>query len=346
MNQIEPIRFHVATFDAEVRAMPSFPSKIRAHLSTALVQNRSLVILIAFSLLCLAVSMFGLSIDHRTINGELAWAKPCKFSLSLAVYGATLIWFSRYLTRHKRFFLLTCRASLVGTVVELSAIIMQVIRGTSSHFNSSTGFDHCVFAVITLAILPVAFSVLALFVMLWREENLPEVLGLSLKWGVFLTLVGLIPGVLMLLPEGIRDALFSYRHFDGHAVGSTIAGRGLPLIGWNAVAGDLRVAHFMGIHGLQILPFVGLALDRLCVKLSTVQQRQLLWNAGLIYLSFIFLLTWQALHSESVVAPSAGTVAIALVIFASSVLCGACTLWVKRPAGSADMIPATLKIRS
>jgi hypothetical protein len=324
--------------------MTAFSSKIKPHLSVALVQNRPLIILIAFSLFCLVVSLSGLSVDHRTINGELAWAKPCKFSLSLAVYGATLIWFSRYLTRHRRFFQLTCRASLAGTVVELSAIIMQVVRGTSSHFNSSTGFDHCVFAVITLAILPVAFSVLALFVMLWREENLPEVLGLSLKWGVFLTLVGLIPGVLMLLPEGIRDALFSYRHFDGHAVGSTIAGRGLPLIGWNAVAGDLRVAHFMGIHGLQVLPFVGLALDRLCIKLSTVQQRQLLWNVGLTYLSFIFLLTWQALHSESVVGPSAGTVAIALSVFASSVLHGAGTLWAKRPDVSGDMIPATLII--
>jgi hypothetical protein len=294
--------------------MTAFSSKIKPHLSVALVQNRPLIILIAFSLFCLVVSLSGLSVDHRTINGELAWAKPCKFSLSLAVYGATLIWFSRYLTRHRRFFQLTCRASLAGTVVELSAIIMQVVRGTSSHFNSSTGFDHCVFAVITLAILPVAFSVLALFVMLWREENLPEVLGLSLKWGVFLTLVGLIPGVLMLLPEGLRDA------------------------------GDLRVAHFMGIHGLQVLPFVGLALDRLCIKLSTVQQRQLLWNVGLTYLSFIFLLTWQALHSESVVGPSAGTVAIALSVFASSVLHGACTLWAKRPDVSGDMIPATLII--
>ncbi len=323
--------------------MMAFPSKIKAQFRIALVENPSLVILIAFSLLCLVVSVLGLSIDHRTINGELSWAKPCKFSLSLAVYGATLIGFSRYLTRHKLFFQLTCRASLAGTVVELSAIIMQVVRGTSSHFNSATGFDHCVFAVITLAIMPVAFSVLALFIMLWREENLPEVLGLSLKWGVFLTLIGLIPGVLMLLPEGIRDALFSYRHFDGHAVGSTIAGRGLPLIGWSAVAGDLRVAHFMGIHGLQVLPFVGLALDRLCFKLSTARQRQLLWNVGLTYLSFIFLLTWQALHSESVIAPSTGTVAVGFSMFASSVLCGACTMWVKRPAVTADMIPATLK---
>jgi hypothetical protein len=324
--------------------MPAFPSKISAHVQVAVVQNRSLIILIAFSLLCLAISSFGLAIDHRTINGELAWAKPCKFSLSLAVYGATLIWFSRYLTRHKHFFLLTCRASLIGTVIELSAIIMQVVRGTSSHFNSSTGFDHCVFAVITVAILPVAFSVLALFVMLWREENLPEVLGLSLKWGVFLTLVGLIPGILMLLPEGIRDALFSYRHFDGHAVGSAIAGRGIPLIGWNAVAGDLRVAHFMGIHGLQVLPFVGLALDRLCVKLSTAQQRQLIWNAGSTYLGFILLLAWQALHSESVAAPGARTIGAALVMLSFSALFVAFSLWGKRPARSADMIPATLKI--
>jgi hypothetical protein len=325
--------------------MPGFPSNASLHLRAATVQNLSLLLLVVFSLICLVVSLLGLAIDHRLINGELAWVKPCKFSLSLAVYGATLIWFSKYLTRHKQFFKVTCCSALAGTVVELLAIIMQVVRGTSSHFNNSTGFDHWVFAVITLAILPVAFSVIALFVMLWREENLPPVVGISLKWGVFLTIVGLVPGVLMLLPEGLRDTVFSYSHLDGHAVGSITAARGIPVIGWNAIAGDFRVAHFMGIHGLQVLPFIGLALDRLCVKISIAQQRALIWNAGMTYLAFILLLTWQAVHSESVAAPSLRTIATALVILSFSLLGVAFSLWLKREEQDAIMLPVTLKIR-
>ena len=309
------------------------------------VKHRTLMVLVSFSLMCLFVSSIGLAIDHRTINNEYAWAKPCKFSISLAVYGLTLIWFSGYLTQHKRFFELACRASLVGTVVELLAIMLQVVRGAASHFNSATGFDHCIFAIVTLSIMPVAFSVLALFVMLLREKNLPEVLGLSLRWGVFLTLVGLIPGVLMLLPVGLREHIFCYRQFEGHAVGSALGSRGIPFIGWNAIAGDLRVAHFLGIHALQVLPFVGLALARFSRNLSVSRQRFLVWNAGLTYLAFIGLLTWQALHSESVAAPGTKTIAAALVMISLSLLGLACTLWLKRAADSRSMVPITGEIQ-
>lgn len=289
--------------------------------------NRPLFLLVAFSSICLAVSVTGLICDHRIINYEHAWVKPFKFSASLAVYGLTLIWFSHYLTRHYNFFQWTCRAALGGAVVELLAIMLQVVRGTSSHFNTATSFDHIIFATITSAIIPVAFAMIALFAMLMREENLPAVLGLSIKWGVFLTLIGFIPGMLMILPQQVQDMIVCCRQFDGHTVGLSGGGPGLPFLGWSTIAGDLRVAHFAGIHGLQVLPFLGLLLDRLCKSISVGRQRLFVWNAGVTYLGCICILTWQALRTESIVAPSMGTLALYFCLVFVSVVGAACAMW-------------------
>lgn len=47
----------------------------------------------------------------------------------------------------------------------------------------------------------------------------------------------------------------------GHAVGAA-AGH-LPIFGWNRAGGDLRVAHFFGIHAEQAIPLLALAVTPL-----------------------------------------------------------------------------------
>ena len=53
----------------------------------------------------------------------------------------------------------------------------------------------------------------------------------------------------------------------GHWVGGVASDAGgLSIFGWARDGGDLRVAHFFGMHAMQVLPVVALAADRLASR--------------------------------------------------------------------------------
>jgi|LakMenEpi03Aug12_release.lakeMendotaPanAssembly.Ray.scaffolds.fasta_scaffold177248_1 hypothetical protein len=278
--------------------------------------HKPLVIAILFSLFCLGISVYGLIVDYKYIAGEHAWIKPTKFSISLAVYAFTLLWYSRFLTNHPRLLHRVAFASCAGTIVELTAIITQVLRGEASHFNQSTAFNHMMFGITIAAIVPICVSTIVLFAMVLRERSLPEVVRASLGWALFVTIIGFLPGILMILPDHLQDAITCYREVNGHTVGFAEGGRGIPYLGWSTVAGDL---HFVGIHALQAIPLYGIAVSIAFSKLTAAKQKALVWIFSICYLSMVLLMTWQAVHAESSFAPSMTMriAAAALVIFGS-----------------------------
>ncbi len=265
-------------------------------------------------------TLIGLVVDHRGITGAPAWLKPTKFAISVGVYSFTLLWMLGFVKGHRRLVSLVANVTAIGFIVEMAIIVGQVIRGTSSHFNFTTPLDGTLFAIMGIFITLVWVVTLVAAVLLLIQGMPDPVFAWSLRLGILLSIVGMAVAFLMTQPTAIQlAALHDGGHLSyigAHSVGVPDGGPGLPLLGWSTVGGDLRIPHFIGLHALQVLPFVGWLLALLCPGLLRTSHRlALLWTFGLSYLGLIALLTWQALRGQSIIAPDALTLrAFALLI--------------------------------
>jgi hypothetical protein len=58
-----------------------------------------------------------------------------------------------------------------------------------------------------------------------------------------------------------------------HTVGASDAGPGLPFVNWSTIGGDLRIAHFIALHAIQIVPLFAFILAEMTPKPSLRQRR-------------------------------------------------------------------------
>ena len=78
-----------------------------------------------------------------------------------------------------------------------------------------------------------------------------------------------------------------------HNVGVADGGPGIPILNWSTVAGDLRVAHFFGLHSIQIIPLFAVWLSK---KWNTTTQNQVMGVVvfGLLFTGWIGFTFYQA----------------------------------------------------
>ena len=92
-----------------------------------------------------------------------------------------------------------------------------------------------------------------------------------------------------------------------HTVGAPDGGPGLPGTGWSREHGDLRVPHFLGLHGMQLVPLMAWLLG----GMQSRRRRQRLVIAGAASYGALFaILLAQALRGQSVTAPDTLTLAL------------------------------------
>ncbi|MEL6916843.1 MAG: hypothetical protein AAFO99_03840 [Bacteroidota bacterium] len=224
--------------------------------------------------------LMGLMVDDRMLMGVNVWIKPLKFSISGGIYILTLgylINFYPYSRRKKN----SIRNIVSWTLLlEIGIIVFQGARGVQSHYNQSNAFDGILFGMMGILIaINVLIMVLFIIDTLRLKLNVPK----SVQWAILLGWSVVVAG------SWVGGQMISQM---AHSVGVADGGEGLPLVNWSTIAGDLRIAHFFGLHGIQIIPLFALWISRKEIK--NRNQIILVTIFGLLYAGWIGFTFYQA----------------------------------------------------
>ncbi len=256
-------------------------------------QSKVLTALCVAMLAAFALSVAEIFLDPRMITGVPAWLKPAKFAISIAIYAGTLAWLFQFITVQRRFVRRLGVITAAAVAVEIVIIDLQAARGMTSHFNFSTPLDGALFGVMGLAILILWLASAGICFVLFRQPFANRAWGWSLRWGMLITVIGSLAGGVMV-------------HHGAHTMGGADGGAGLLGLGWSSAHSDLRIPHFFGLHGIQVVPL----LYWLVIRKTKGGQTQLVAITAASYFVFVISLAIQALRGQSVIDPDGLTLAV------------------------------------
>jgi hypothetical protein len=182
-------------------------------------------------------------VDWAPWWGAVTWRKPVVFGMSFGLLAWSVVWVMRQLPVRRWGWI---PAGLLGggAIVELIAITMQRWRGEPSHFNYHTSFDAAVWAVMSKAIILVALALAVLLI--WSLVQFR---------GTPAARVAVVVGLSAMMVSG-------YIGYGMAAVGEAAAaatGHAPATIVFGA-AGSAKLAHALGMHGLQVLGALAIGL--------------------------------------------------------------------------------------
>jgi hypothetical protein len=151
------------------------------------------------------------------------------------------------------------------SVFEMIYIVFRAARAEASHFNTGSPLAEVLYTAMGAGAVLILLATAAIGVVILRlgpKDLLGRTTGLSFLAAAAATIwTGLAIG-------GMGS------HWIG---GDRTDATGLPLLGWSTTGGDLRSAHFIGLHVMQLLPAAALT-----GSLRLVSAAAILWAAAFL----------------------------------------------------------------
>jgi hypothetical protein len=191
-----------------------------------------------------AICLLLTRVSKTMVRGTNAWYKPFKFFLSIGIFAWTMELYTSYLSMPAAVNAYTWMVIVLLGFLEVY-IAVQAGRGQLSHYNSSTPFyGFLLFLMIVSAVVVTLWTAyIGILFCSIDFPALPAYYVASIRISIFLFVIFAFQGASM----GSRQS---------PTIGGSEGGPALPVTGWSTKYGDLRIAHFIGIHALQVLPLL------------------------------------------------------------------------------------------
>ncbi len=199
-----------------------------------------------FGLVCLLASIIFLILTRVSTTQVFqvnAWYKPFKFAFSTFLFSWSMAWFCHYLIGFNAIYFSISTILLLG--FEIVYIAIQAGRGQLSHYNLSSPFYTAMYSMMAIAASVVTLYTAYICYLFFTSPIAP--IPHYYLWAIRLSLILFV--------------VFSFEGFVmgsrlNHSVGGVNENSSLFIVGWSKTVGDLRVAHFVGMHALQLLPLI------------------------------------------------------------------------------------------
>ena len=256
------------------------PSAVRGFFSSLDVKDRLLARL-GWALI-FAVPVFaaaGLLGTHTAFSVSAfsvsPWIKPIKFSISFAtfVWTASLFLMALRIPAWQR--RLARQVMAASVVAEMLCLAAQAWRSTAPGAGDFTDtlISQGTTAMVTINTL---ITVWLLWLFCSERERIKlvdhaQIVAIRLSIAIFL----------------VGNAVGGYMLARGsHTVGAADGGPGLPFVNWSTIGGDLRIAHFIAIHAIQIVPLFAWILWKMAPRPAMNQRRIAVYViAALVFLA-------------------------------------------------------------
>ncbi|MBC7413254.1 MAG: hypothetical protein H7331_12465 [Bacteroidia bacterium] len=195
------------------------------------------LICLVFSILFLVLSKF----STTQVYNVSSWYKPFKFAFSTFLFVWAMGWYCYYLPQFN--INLFNWSVIILLSFEIIYIAIQAAKGQLSHFNISTPVYAWLYSMMAIAATLVTLYTAYVGILFFTNEfpNLPKYYLWAIRLGIVIFVLFAFEGFVM----GAKLT---------HTIGGVDGQEGIPLLNWSTKFGDPRIAHFIGMHALQVLP--------------------------------------------------------------------------------------------